>query len=157
RVATLLHQTGSGALAWWRLRHTPLAGTETAEGLHQAYRLHTLEAEFHVLRIQDALDRLVESGVDALVIKGWAIARQYAEAGLRPYTDLDLVVRPGQAGVARAALVRSPVVAVPVDLHDGPARIDRLGFDALWERSERVPLGARVARVLGAEDHLRVL
>ena len=157
RVAPLLHQTGSGALAWWALRRSPLAGSETVEGFHQAYRLHALEADVHALRATDALGRLADVGVEALLVKGWAIARHYPEVGLRPYTDLDLIVRPGQAGAARAALAAPPPVAVPVDLHDGPARLDAPSFDALAARADAAQLGPCPIRVLGPEDHLRLL
>src|SRR5687767_11286019 len=76
RIAPLLHRTGAGAIAWWRLRETALASTDAGEGLRQAYRLHTLEAEVHALRLTAVLDALDAAGVDALLIKGWAIARR---------------------------------------------------------------------------------
>ena len=157
RIASLLHQTGAGALAWWRIRGTALAETETGEGLHQAYRLHTLEAELYTLWLIDALHRLEAAGVEALLIKGWGIARRYPEIGLRPYSDIDLIVRPGQAEAARSALAAPPALRCPVDLHDGPSRVDALEFDQLAERAEAPPLGARLVRTLGPEDHLRLL
>ena len=157
RVAPLLHQTGTGALVWWRVRGTALADTETGEGFHQAYRLHTLEAEIHALRLNDVLCRLDAAGIDALLIKGWAIARRYPEVGLRPYTDLDLIIRPGQGEAAQGALAVPLALEGPVDVHDGPSRVDALGFEQLAERSEAVSLGDRLVRILGAEDHLRLL
>src|SRR5262245_8266561 len=42
--APLLLNSGAGALAWWRLQHSDLRSTPEAEELHQAYRLHTLQA-----------------------------------------------------------------------------------------------------------------
>lgn len=157
RIAPLLHRTGAGALAWWCVRGTALADTETGEGLHQAYRLHTLEAELYALWLTDALHRLDVAGVDTLLIKGWGIARRYPEAGLRPYSDIDLIVRPGQAEVARSALAAPPALRCPVDLHDGPSRVDALRFDQLAERAEAAPLAGRLVRILGPEDHLRLL
>jgi hypothetical protein len=157
RIAPLLHRTGTGALAWWCLRGTTLADTETGEGLRQAYRLHALEGEIHALRLTAALDALDAAGVDALLIKGWGIARHYPEVGLRPYTDIDLILRPGQAEAARSTLAAAPGIGCPVDLHDGPSRVDVFGFGELVERAEAVPLAARLVRTLGPEDHLRVL
>jgi putative nucleotidyltransferase-like protein len=157
RVAPLLHRTGTGALAWWRVRDTALADTETGEGLRQAYRLHTLEGEVHALRLTAALDVLDAAGVDALLIKGWGIARHYPEVGLRPYTDIDLILRPGQAEAARSALAAAPGIRCPVDLHDSSSRVDASGFDDLAEHAEAIPFGARLVRILGPEDHLRVL
>jgi hypothetical protein len=156
-AAPLLYRSGAAALAWWRIRRTALAGTGAGEGVHQAYRLNALEAEVHALRTAEVLARLEAAGVEALLVKGWAIARHYPEVGLRPYSDLDLIVRPGQMTRARAALVVPAGRDYAVDLHDGPARLDALGFDDLAQRAERVRLDGREVRVLGAEDHLRVL
>jgi hypothetical protein len=154
RIAPLLHQTGTGALTWWRVQGTAIADTEMGEGFHQAYRLHTLEAELHALLLTDVLCRLDRAGVESLLIKGWAMARRYPEAGLRSYSDLDLIVRPGEAEAARAALATTPG---PVDLHDGPSKVDALGFDQLAERAEVAQLGIHRVRILGPEDHLRLL
>jgi hypothetical protein len=156
-IAPLLLRSGAGALAWYRLRGSPLAGTATAEGLHDAYCVHALEAEVHALRLLDVLGRLTRAGVAALLVKGWAIARAYPEVGLRPYTDLDLVVPREQGPAARAALREGPPLDVAVDLHEGPARVDAEPFHVLWARSEVVPLQGTPLRVLGPEDHLRVL
>lgn len=157
RIAPLLHKTGTGALAWWRVQGTAIADTETGEGFHQAYRLHTLEAELHALWLTDVLCRLDVAGVDALLIKGWAVARRYPEVGLRPYSDLDLIIRSEEGGAARAALAAPPALECPVDLHDGPSRVDALGFDQLADRAEVVQFGTRRVRILGPEDHLRLL
>lgn len=155
-IAPLLLRSGAGALAWYRIRGSPLAATPPADELHDAYRVHALEAELHALRLVEVLAGLEHAGVPALVVKGWAIARAYPEVGLRPYTDVDLVVPREQGPAARAALVASPL-EVPVDLHEGPAHVDAEAFETLWARSEVVPLQGTPVRVLGPEDHLRVL
>lgn len=67
------------------------------------------------------LRRLGAAGVEPLLIKGWAIARLYPGAGLRPYTNLDLIVRPSELGAARGNLWKPPAVAV--DLHEEPDRM----------------------------------
>ncbi len=157
RIAPLLHQTGAGALAWWCIRGTAFADTETGEGFHQAYRLHTLEAEVHALRLAEILCRLDAAGIDSLLIKGWALSRRYPEVGLRPHSDVDLIVRPGEAEAARAALAAPPALECAVDLHDGPSRVDALGFDQLAERAEVAQLGTHDVRILGPEDHLRLV
>jgi hypothetical protein len=157
RIAPLLHQTGTGALTWWRVQGTAIADTEMGEGFHQAYRLHTLEAELHALLLTDVLCRLDAAGVDTLLIKGWAIARRYPEIGLRSYSDLDLIIRSEDGEAARAALMAPPALEGPVDLHDGPSRVDALGFDRLAERAEVAQFGTHRVRILGPEDHLRLL
>ena len=157
QVANLLHQTGTGALAWWRLRGTLLENTEAAQGLRQAYRIHALEAVRHAVRTVAALDRLDAAAIEALVVKGWAVARHYPEVGLRSYTDLDLIVPPGRVPAARATLAGPPDLGYPVDLHDGPAKLYQFAFEDLAERAEVAELQGRPVRVLCPEDSLRLL
>jgi Uncharacterised nucleotidyltransferase len=123
-AAPLLHKSGAGALAWWRIRGTPLAQTPTGAGFRQAYRLHALEADVHGIKTAGVLQRLDAAGVEALVVKGWAIARHYPEVGLRQYTDLDVVVRPGEMG-RRGSLL--PVLAIPGGRRRPPRSGDRPG------------------------------
>lgn len=157
RIAPLLFKSGAAALAWWRLRSSPLADAATAQDLRQAYRLDTLDAELHALRIAEALQRLAAAGVAALLVKGWAVARLYPEPGLRSYTDVDLIVPRGELARARAALAAGPPIGDPVDLHDGPGLLDLASFDELAARAESATVNGAVARVLGPEDHLRLL
>ena len=156
-AAPLLHKSGAGALTWWRVRGTALAGTPIGEGFHDAYRLHTLEAEVHALRTAEVMRRLEAAGVETLLVKGWAMARQYPEVGLRPYTDLDLIVRPGALAAARAALTAHPAPGYPVDLHDGPARLGAPDFDDLARRAGPGSVAGVDVRTPGAEDHLGIL
>jgi hypothetical protein len=155
-IAARLFKSGASALAWWRLRRTPLGDTPVAQDLRQAYRLHALEAEVHALQIAETLARLRGAGIEPILVKGWAIARAYPEPGLRPYSDLDPVVRAEEAGAARAALA-TPPLGFAVDLHEGPGHLDAASFDELWSRTETASLGDTTVRVLGPEDHLRVL
>jgi Uncharacterised nucleotidyltransferase len=157
RIAPLLFKSGAAALAWWRLRRSPLADSVTTRDLRQAYRLHTLDAELHAIRIAETLGRLEAAGVASLLVKGWAVARLYPEPGLRSYTDVDLIVPRGELARARAALAAGPPIGEPVDLHDGPGLLDLSSFDELAARAEPATVGGAVARVLGPEDHLRVL
>jgi hypothetical protein len=156
-VAPLLHKAGTGALVWWRLRGTALAETPTGQGFRNAYRLCTLEAEVHALETVRVLQRLDEAGVETLVAKGWAAARHYPEVGLRQYTDLDLLVRPTHVVAARTALASLTGLEYLVDLHEGARHLDALRFDDLAARAEHAAIGERALRVLGPEDHLRVL
>jgi hypothetical protein len=157
RIAPLLFKSGAAALAWWRLRRSALADLATTRDLRQAYRLHTLDAELHAIRIAETLGRLEAAGVATLLVKGWAVARFYPEPGLRSYTDVDLVVRRGALARARAALAAGPPIGEPVDFHDGPGLLDRASFDELAGRAESATVGGAAVRVLGPEDHLRVL
>jgi hypothetical protein len=157
RIAPLLFKSGAAALAWWRLRGSSLADARATHDLRQAYRLGALHAELHALQIAETQRRLGIAGVPSLLVKGWAVARLYPEPGLRSYTDVDLIVPRGELARARAALAAGPPIGDPVDLHDGPGLLDLSSFDALAARAEPTTVGGAVVRVLGPEDHLRVL
>jgi hypothetical protein len=156
-VAFLCH-SGAGALAWWRLRHHALAHSQAGQALRDMYLLHRIEAVAATRRLVDVLKRLKRAGVEPLLVKGWAIARHYPEPGLRPYSDLDLVIRPRDHGRARAALSTAPWSGVRIDLHAGPDHLLRgRALEDLMAHAEEVAIRDTFVRVPGAEDHLRIL
>ena len=125
--------------------------------LQQAYRLHTLQAAVHGDRIRRVIPLLRSAGVEPLLGKGWAVAQLYPEPGLRPYGDIDLYVRSEQYPAAVAALRRQHGPGTPVDLHTGFRDLDDRDLEELYCRSRLVSLGGVNVRVLGHEDHLRLL
>ena len=153
-VAPLLLETGGGALGWWRFQHSVLATTPTGRQLKMAYRLHTLQAEVHEREIARVVTRLRSTGLDPVLAKGWAIARLYPETGLRPYGDIDLLVGPEAFSAGR---VSPGVGGAPVDFHRRFAELDDRPLDELYRRSQLVALGDVDVRILGPEDHLRLL
>ena len=153
-IAPLLLETGAGSLGWWRFRHSELGASTVGEQLRMAYRLHTLQAEVHERQITRVVGLLRSAGVEPLLAKGWAIARLYPESGLRPYGDIDLMVRPE----AYSATESTPALGSgPVDLQCPFPELDERPFDELYGRSELVALGDTDVRILGPEDHLRFL
>ncbi len=91
-----------------------------------------------------------------LLAKGWAAARLYPQPGLRPYGDLDLWVPVHQHAPAATALRAARGQRSRVDLHAGSPLAGRR-WDDVWERSRPEPCGTVEVRVLGPEDHLRLL
>ncbi len=156
-VAPLLLGSGAGALGWWRVRRSDLRSSAPALALRDAYRLFALHVALHECAIERAFVLLRSAGVEPILVKGWAIARHYPEPGLRPYGDLDLCVRPGQYVRAQEVLRGLEEEHVPVDLHAGFTNLDERDLDDLYAHSELVKLGDVPVRVLGPEDHLRVL
>jgi hypothetical protein len=156
-IAPLLLAAVAGGLGWWRVRHSPLQASSAAWPLRQAYRLHTLQAAIHEREIAQVFAWLRSAGVEPVLVKGWAIARLYPERGLRPYGDLDLCVRSEQYAAAEALLKSPAGRAFNVDLHAAFNRLDDHGLDELLARSQLVRLGEVEVRVLGPEDHLRLL
>jgi Uncharacterised nucleotidyltransferase len=159
RLAALapgLLKNGEAGLVWRRLdaearTHLPSAGV-----LHDAYRFQALRAAVRMREIAEAVGLLRSGGVEPLLIKGWAIARLYPDAGLRPTGDIDICVRADQLEAARAALRRASV-ALAVDLHAGAPTYGDRTMDDLLARSELVEVEGTDVRIPGAPDHLRLL
>lgn len=153
-VAPLLTRSGAAALAWRKLKATPLSSTPAALALRDSYRFQTLRAALHERDVERCFALLGRAGVDAVLVKGWAAARLYAEPGLRPAGDIDLCVRPAHARAARHALEGA---GLWVDLHEGVGEETGMDFEAMFARAETVTLGGALVRVPRAEDHLRLL
>jgi hypothetical protein len=96
--------------------------------------------------------------VEPILIKGWAIAQAYPETGLRPSGDIDLCVPLEQHAKAQAAVNTLVNQRHWIDLdHDEITRFSELNFEELYSRSKLVNLDGTEIRVMGAEDHLRIL
>lgn len=157
RAVPLLCRSGAAPLAWWRLRHHPLADGQAGRALRAMYLLHAVEAQAATRQLVAVVERLRSAGSEPLLVKGWAIARHYPELGLRPYSDIDLIVSPDEGDRARAALAAASPARLPIDWHVGTGRLDTRSFEELTARAEAIALEDTTIRVLGPEDHLRVL
>jgi len=125
-ITPQLYQSGEAALAWWRIRNSELATTQTGLLLRDAWRHLRLAARLHEREIKNVFALLRHEGIEPVLVKGWASARLYPDAALRPYGDIDLCVRPDQ--FARAAKVIQGIQNPSgpfVDLHDGFASIGK--------------------------------
>ena len=126
-IAPLLLGSGAGALGWWRIKESSLALSPAGEALHEAYRLHTLHALLYQQKIKRVFSILRANHIEPILIKGWANARLYPQAGLRPYGDVDLCVRPDRYALAlRLLLEMDDAKLYPVDLHKALGRLDAM-------------------------------
>ena len=157
RVTPLLIKTGAGALGWWRIRDSDLTLSPSASELHQSYRFHTIQAAVRLDRIKQLFRHLRSAGLDALLVKGWAVARLYPQPGLRPYVDLDLVLKPEDFQAMSELQDHLPGGEYLIDPHCGFDKLDDLSTDELYGRSKLVNVDNVQIRVLCDEDHLRVL
>jgi hypothetical protein len=154
----LLQGSGAGSLGWWRIRHSDLDRLPTGEQLLASYRLQTLQAARHNLDIQAIFTLMNEAGIEAILVKGWASARLYPAAGLRPYGDVDLVIRPQQFVQARALMDSPAGRKYWVDFeHEELEKLDEQEVEALYAHSQQINLGDTQVRVMSEEDHLRFL
>jgi Uncharacterised nucleotidyltransferase len=156
-IAPLLLAGGVGPLVYWRLRQGGYPRSAGAVELQRAYVREAAQAVRHQHDIKAVMALLRSAGVDPILVKGWAIARLYPETGLRPYSDIDLCVRPDQHAAAERVLKGAEGSAYPVDLHLGFDHLDDRTWDELNSRSQIVRLGDQDVRVLGLEDHIHIL
>jgi hypothetical protein len=156
-VAPLLLNSGAGALGWRWIKRSGWRDIEAFAELHQAYRLHTLQAAIKEIEIGQVFSFLRSHRLEPLIGKGWAIARHYPEPGLRPYGDIDLYVRSEDHAAFLAAFGNPEARGWNIDLHRGAAELDDRSFDELYAHSRLVRLGEVEVRTFGPEDHLRLL
>ncbi len=152
-----LLRSKTGALGWWRVRHSPLRTSAAAVRLREAYHHHGFQTALHAGNLSRVVTRLRSGGVEPVLVKGPAIGRLYPERGLRPFGDLDLCVGPEQYRAASAILRDWIGEFSPVDLHRGFGRLYARSWDDLYARSQLVTFGGIDVRVPSPEDHLRFL
>src|SRR5262245_60126238 len=157
RVLDALLASGAAGLAWRRLEKSDRSQTEAAEELHKAYRYQWVQAMLHREEINYVFEALSEARLDAVLVKGWAVARLYPEIGLRPYGDLDICFPPEHYDRGCEIIASLDQSRINVDLHRGISKLDSLSMDRLLATAIRVSHDRVSLTVLSAEDHLRIL
>ncbi len=153
----LFNGSGGASLAWKRIANTHLRDTASADVLHQAYRLHSLQAAMHEEKIAKVFRLLRQAGVNPILAKGWVAAQMYSDTGLRPYGDIDLCVKREEFRAAEEVLESPEAGDCWVDLHRRFVELSDRTFDEIFERSRVTALEGEAIRTLGAEDHLGLL
>ncbi len=155
-VAPLLYESGAAGLGWWRVRETSLRATASGELLHQSYRLLALQGAMHETRLQKVFGALRGADIEPILIKGWAVARWYPQLALRPYGDIDLLIR--RRDLARAEqVVNERARDCVVDFHAPAFELADRSLEDLFSRSQLVTCGNEQVRVLSPEDHFALL
>lgn len=157
KIAPSLLRSGAAGLGWRRLCGGELHDSKAASELREAHRLYTLQSRVNITRIEKVFTLLRAASVEPILIKGWAAARHYPEPGLRPYGDIDVCVRKENYQSAEAALRDLDPAKFRVDLHAGFAKFGIREEERLYARTELVSTDGAEIRILGAEDHLRVV
>ena len=155
QVAPLLYKSGAAGLGWWRICEGDLRQTASGEMLHQAFRLLTLQAAIHETRIRRVFAELRSADIEPILIKGWAVARAYPQPGLRPYGDIDLIVRPRD--LRRAIAATEHRRDCQLDFHTLPIELADRSIEELFARSRLASCGNEQVRVLCPEDHFALL
>jgi hypothetical protein len=184
-VAGLAAYEEAAPLLYVALRGQPWAPAPFVEALRLAYIQTGTRNTFYLAELEKALNALAAAGIPTLVLKGAALVeRVYADAGLRPMVDLDLLLHAGDAPAACALLAaqgfhppevepaagltlafenelmllkRGPI-AVALELHwslfDSPFYQHRLPLAWFWQSALPARIGATPARILGPEAEL---
>lgn len=156
QVAPLLYQSGGAGLGWWRIRKSDLRQTASGEMLHQAFRLLALQSAIHESKIRKVFSVLRSVNVEPILIKGWSVARAYPQPALRPYGDIDLIMRRRDYRVAKAAAEES-LRDCQLDYHLVPIELADRSMEELFFRSQLVPCAGEQIRILAQEDHFALL
>ncbi|MFM9904297.1 MAG: nucleotidyltransferase family protein [Pyrinomonadaceae bacterium] len=111
------------------------------------------------LRVQacKAFSLFREEGIEPILIKGLAAARYYPDSEFRDSVDMDLAV--AEYDFERALVISNSAAAkgLAIDLHRELRHLDTFKWDDLVAHSTVLEFETGSIRVLGAEDHLRVL
>lgn len=166
QVLSLLPQirtSGTAGLVYWRQTHTSHLGADSSPLLRAEY-LNTgaraAQTQFHIGRIVSTLRK---AGIEPILFKGWAVARLYPDAGMRPCGDIDLFVPPGAMARAHECLADMRSERVQIDLHalvsdkQHATRVVGRSLEDLYAHSQAVPVADTHMRVLSPEDHLHLL
>jgi hypothetical protein len=157
RLEPLFLKSGVAALVHWRARNSAPRNRPVPRSFHEAHKLQILAASIHQTHIKTVFNLFDAARIQAVLVKGWAIARQYPRPALRPYGDLDICVRPEQFDRAKGVLARPETKGIWIDLHHGFKALDAENELDLFARSQEVRLDGVPVYIPSAEDHLRML
>lgn len=116
-----------------------------------------LRAKVYEEKIKAAFRLFRENGVEPILIKGWAIAREYPNPSQRVYSDIDFCVAPDLFQKCSQFVNDEEFKKLNIDLHCGLRHLDSFLWEDLFENSRLLLVGDVEFRVLCHEDHLRVL
>lgn len=108
-------------------------------------------------KIKTAFGLFRTNGIEPVLIKGWAAAKEYPEKYQRVFSDIDLCVAPQNYEKSLKIIAAEEVKVLNIDLHCGLRHLDTLEWEDLFENSVPEFVDETEIRILRPEDHLRVL
>lgn len=111
-----------------------------------------LEAE-----ITESFSFFRDRGIEPLLIKGWAAARNYPPNVPRFYSDVDLAVAAADFETAGELLNSGAGSKLGIDLHREFRHLDTRDWNAVLNDSREIDLNGVGIRVPSDEDHFRIL
>lgn len=157
RVATLLVQSGTAGLVWWRLQAAASSYGDALAPFQQAYTYYTIRAAFHEAQAQQVFTFFRANRIEPVLVKGWSIGRCYPAKGLRSYGDIDLCLREADYEKAVGLAATPAGQRFNLDLHKGLSGLDSRRFEDFFNRTRLIELGDTAVRIPSDEDLLRVV
>ncbi|HVF48226.1 MAG TPA: nucleotidyltransferase family protein [Pyrinomonadaceae bacterium] len=117
-------------------------------------RWNLLQKKTQEIRVVQAFELFRKNGIEPILIKGYAAARNYPESETRLSIDIDFAV--AAADFDRAREIKAPE-GIGIDVHRELRHLDTLPWEDLFGNSQMIEVDSCRARVLRDEDHLRVL
>ncbi len=121
------------------------------------WRWHLIQYKFQEHKIVQSFELFRRHGIEPLLIKGWAAARNYPSPHERVFLDTDICVAPADYVQARQIAAGEEEQKLLIDLHCGLRHLDTVAWDDLFADTVLCELEGTPIRILRAEDHLRVL
>lgn len=121
------------------------------------WRWHLIQYKFQEHKIVQTFELFRRHGIEPLLIKGWAAARNYPSPHERVFLDTDICVAPTDFELARRIAAGERGQKLLIDLHCGLRHLDTVAWDDLFADTVLWELEGTPIRILRAEDHLRVL
>lgn len=118
---------------------------------------HKLAMRRHELEIAMVFRALLDNGIEPILVKGWAAARNYPEGTARNFGDIDLACSKADYPKAVKIVAEPDFPPSFVDLHDELRHYDRTPWSELFRRSITIEVEKTPIRTLRHEDHLRVI
>jgi Uncharacterised nucleotidyltransferase len=159
-LASVLLDTGCGALGWWKIRGTSAATLPAASALQQAFRVHALESVRRRRDLEHVLVHFNSAGLEPVLFKGWTLTGLYAHPALRPFGDIDVLVDVKDESLARRVIAGLPEALrelVDLDMRVLERFLPDREFGELSARTKAESVGQGRCRLLAPEDHLRLL
>lgn len=119
------------------------------------YYWKILQRQVQEKRIEEVFGIFESECVEAILIKGWAAARNYPQPSERLSADIDAAVRPESFARCEKLLRERKITGV--DLHKGLRHLDTLDWSDLYRAAETLEIGGAPVKIPRAEDHLRIL
>jgi hypothetical protein len=118
------------------------------------YRLFLRKTEIGIKTIFEDFRKI---GVEPILLKGWAAARNYPQNVPRFFSDIDLATPAADFERCSQRKRTEQLATLNVDLHRELRHLDTTPWYELFERSQLIRLDETYVRILAPEDHLRVL